>query len=95
MFPFPKATFRRLMIIGLPVAGDIKFLISLGIVSMWLIATLLAYIFGISLGLGLCGVWIAMMLDECIRAIILYCRLRKGIWRNRALIKEISCLNNR
>lgn len=53
---------------------------------MWIIATFLAYIFGIGLGWGIAGVWIAMMLDECIRAVIFYIRWKKGTWRNKALI---------
>ncbi len=78
--------FNMVLVRGMQAAGDIKFPISIGILSMWIIATFLSYIFGIGLGWGIAGVWIAMMLDECIRAVIFYIRWKKGTWRNRALI---------
>lgn len=73
--------FNMTIIRGMQAAGDIAFPISVGIVSMWIIATGLSYIFGISFGWGLQGVWIAMMLDECIRAVIFYLRWQRGTWR--------------
>ena len=78
--------FNMVLVRGMQAAGDIKFPIFIGILSMWIIATFLAYIFGIGLGWGIAGVWIAMMLDECIRAVIFYIRWKKGTWRNKALI---------
>lgn len=78
--------FNMVLVRGMQAAGDIKFPITVGILSMWVIATFLAYVFGISLGWGIGGVWIAMMLDECIRAVIFYIRWKKGSWRNKALI---------
>lgn len=78
--------FNMVLVRGMQAAGDIKFPISIGILSMWIIATLLSYIFGISLGWGIGGVWIAMMLDECIRAVIFYVRWKRGTWRNRTVI---------
>lgn len=71
---------------GLQAAGDIKFPVYLGIGSMWGVAALLAYILGIGLGWGLIGVWIAMALDECLRAVIVYIRWKKGSWRGKALV---------
>lgn len=78
--------FNMVLVRGMQAAGDIKFPIFIGILSMWIIATFLAYIFGIGLGWGIAGFWIAMMLDECIRAVIFYIRWKKGTWRNKALI---------
>ncbi|MGL6175174.1 MAG: MATE family efflux transporter, partial [Cellulosilyticaceae bacterium] len=71
---------------GLQAAGDIKFPVVLGIGSMWGVAALLSYVLGISLGWGLIGVWIAMALDECLRAIVVYTRWKKGSWRGKALV---------
>ena len=78
--------FNMVLVRGMQAAGDIKFPISTGIISMWAIATLLSYIFGIGFGWGIAGVWLAMMLDEVVRAIVFYIRWKKGSWRNRVVI---------
>lgn len=62
-------------------AGDIKFPVFLGVSFMWGVAVLFSYILGVVLGWGLVGIWIAMAMDECIRAIILFFRWRSGVWK--------------
>lgn len=79
-------SFNMVIIRGMQAAGDIKFPIVIGILSMWIIATVLSYVFGITFNWGIQGVWLAMMLDECIRAVIFYVRWQKGYWRNKKLI---------
>ena len=62
-----------------------------GLIVMWGVATLLSYIFGISLGWGLAGMWFAFLLDECIRAIIFVRRWRSKQWEGKSFtrIKKI------
>ncbi len=79
-------TFNLVLIRGMQAAGDIKYPIFVGISSMWAIATLFSYIFGVLFGWGLQGVWIAMMADECIRAVIFHLRWKSGKWRSRKMI---------
>lgn len=79
-------TFNLVLIRGMQAAGDIKYPIFVGISSMWAIATLFSYIFGVLFGWGLQGVWIAMMGDECIRAVIFHLRWKSGKWRARKII---------
>ena len=67
-------------------AGDTQYPVFIGILSMWGIATLFSYVFGNVLGWGLAGIWIAMALDECIRAIIFLIRFKRGGWRGKAII---------
>ena len=74
-------TFNMVIVKGLQVAGDIRYPTLIGILFEWVIATGLSYVLGITFGLGLAGIWIAMMIDECSRAIILYIRWKKGKWR--------------
>lgn len=62
-------------------AGDIKFPVLLGVGCMWGIAVLLSYILGVVFGWGLVGIWIAMALDECIRAVVLYFRWKSNVWK--------------
>lgn len=71
---------------GLKAAGDVNFPMVVGIVSMWGVSTFGAYIFGIVLDFGLAGIWLAMLLDEVLRAIIMIFRWRSGKWRDRLVI---------
>lgn len=74
------------MVRSLQAVGDIRFPVMLGIVSMWGIATLFSYIFGVVFGWGLIGVWIAMAMDEGIRAVLFIIRWYQGGWRQKQLI---------
>lgn len=71
---------------SLQATGDTKFPVMLGIVVMWIVAVGGSFIFGIVLGWGLVGVWIAMALDEIIRGICFFIRWRSGVWKKFDLI---------
>ena len=43
-------------------AGDAKFTMTVSILSMWFVRIALAYLIGVSLHVGLLGVWIAQTL---------------------------------
>lgn len=79
-------TFNLVIIRSMQAAGDIKYPVTIGIISMWGVAAFLSYVFGVVLGMGLVGVWIAMALDELLRAVLVYRRWKKGKWRGRALV---------
>lgn len=49
----------------------------------WVVAVGLSYILGVKMELGLVGIWIAMCLDECIRAVVFSLRFKSGGWRKR------------
>ena len=70
----------------LQAAGDIRIPVFVGVFGMWIFAVTLSYYFGIVLGWGLVGVWVAMAIDEIIRAIILVWRWQSNKWRGRSLI---------
>lgn len=74
------------MVRALQAAGDIKTPVTVGIGGMWFIAVFGAYILGIVLNFGLVGVWIAMALDEIIRALIFIYRWQSGRWQQKILI---------
>ena len=78
---------NMVMVMSLQAAGDIKWPVVTGLISMWLTATLGAYVFGIVLGWGLVGVWLAMCLDECLRAAVFIYRWHSGGWRKIKLIE--------
>lgn len=69
-------------------AGDVKFPTMLGIVSMWGVSALFAFILGICLGWGLVGVWIAMASDEILRGVIVFARWIKGTWRGKSVVSK-------
>ena len=77
---------NMVMVMSLQAAGDIKWPVTTGLISMWLTATLGSYILGIVCGLGLIGVWLAMCADEILRACVFIYRWRSGGWRKIKLI---------
>lgn len=80
-------TINIIMVSSLQAAGDIKFPVTLGIISNWLVAVTLSYFFGIVLGWGLVGVWAGMATDECLRGIIYMFRFGSGAWKKKNLIE--------
>lgn len=69
------------LVSALQAAGDIRFPVFTGIVSQWAIGVGVGYLLGVALGWGLCGLWIAFALDECLRGAIFLARWRSGKWR--------------
>lgn len=53
---------------------------------MWAISVPLAYFLGITLEFGLSGIWIAFIVDEWLRGIIMYIRWRSRVWEKKILI---------
>lgn len=86
---FGRAT-NLVIINSMRSAGDVKFPTYLGMASMWGVSVLFGYILGIKFNLGLVGIWIAMAMDEWLRAIIVYIRWQKGGWRGKSIVKRAS-----
>lgn len=70
----------------LQTAGDIRFPVTIGILSTWIVAVGLSWVFGIRLGWGIVGIWCAMAIDECLRAVLFILRWRAGGWREKNLV---------
>ena len=68
-------------------SGDVFFPFWTGVIVMWGVATLLSYVLGIGLGWGLVGIWLAMTLDELIRAAVFERRWRSRKWQNKAFTR--------
>jgi len=62
--------------------GDVRYPVVIGLLSMWSIQVGLSYVLGIGLGLGLVGIWIALALDESVRASLYIRRWRQGRWKS-------------
>ncbi|WP_354622720.1 MATE family efflux transporter [Psychromonas sp. MME2] len=72
--------FNLIFISSLKGAGDIAYPVKIGILSMWGISVLLAYLFGIVFAFGVLGVWMAIAADEWIRGVIMMFRWRSKKW---------------
>ncbi len=68
-------------------SGDVLFPFWTGVIVMWGVATLLAYVLGVWLGWGLVGIWLAMTLDELIRAAVFERRWHSRKWQNKAFTR--------
>ena len=65
---------------ALRATGDVYFPFIVGIIVQWAVGVCLGYLFGIVLGWGLIGMWIAFLLDEDIRGIIFVHRWNSLKW---------------
>lgn len=71
---------------ALQTAGDSIYPIIICIIFSWVLALGLGYVLAVPLEMGLVGIWIAMMLDECIRAVLFLFRWKTGKWKEKSLI---------
>ena len=78
--------FNIVIINSLHAAGDIKFPMFMGIICVFVVAVLFSYIFGISFGWGLAGIWIANAMDEWIRGLAMYFRWKSKKWQNKSFV---------
>lgn len=69
------------MVMALNAAGDVKAPVTVGVIFMWCVAVPGAWLLGVHFAWGLVGIWIAMALDECLRALIFLLRWKQGVWR--------------
>jgi putative MATE family efflux protein len=76
----PGRVFNVVVISSLRATGDVGFPIQMAVLSMWCVWVPLAWLLGIKLGLGLVGIWIAMITDEWLRGLLMYRRWKKRRW---------------
>lgn len=75
-----------IVIAALKGAGDVIFPVWVGVVSMWGIGVLFAYLLGNYWAFGLVGIWIATGLDEWVRGIIMLFRWQRGRWTTKSVV---------
>lgn len=69
-------------------AGDVMYPFWTGVIVMWLVATLGAYVLGVWWGWSLIGVWLAMALDELVRAAVFERRWKSRKWETKAFTRR-------
>lgn len=67
-------------------AGDAKMCMYISIASMWIFRIGFSYLLGKYFGLGVFGVWVAMVIDWCFRVICFIFRYVSGKWKRGALV---------
>ncbi|RGB64770.1 MULTISPECIES: MATE family efflux transporter [Oscillospiraceae] len=81
-------TINSIFVKALQAAGDVQFPVAAGVVSQWVISVGGGWLFGLCLGMGIAGIWLAMTIDECLRALVMFLRWRSGIWRTKVQVSE-------
>lgn len=61
-------------------ANDVKFCLVLSAISMWAVRIAPSYILARNFGLGVKGVWIAMVMDWCVRAVFFVIHYKREKW---------------
>ncbi|MDR3050846.1 MAG: MATE family efflux transporter [Oscillospiraceae bacterium] len=65
-------------------AGDARFPLLASCAGIWVFRVALAPVFVHTLGWGLNGAWLCIVLDQSLRALVVYARFRHGGWMRRA-----------
>ena len=80
IFLEPARAANVVLIGSLNAAGDVRFPVIIGIISMWVICVPLSYVVGVHFGFGLVGIWMVFILDEWLRAFLLLWRWKSRSW---------------
>jgi len=73
---------------ALRAGGDSKFTSVTAMLSMWLVRIVLGYLLGITFGMGIVGIWLAMNLEWGVRGIVFALRFRGDKWYRHKLIED-------
>jgi len=84
----PGRNFNVILIPALKGAGDVRYPVVIGIIFMWGVGVLGAWFFGIVLGWGLVGIYLALCCDEWTRGLLILRRWRSGRWRGRGFVSS-------
>ena len=78
-------TTNLVLIACLRASGDVYFPTACAIFSNWAISVAGAYLLAVVFNFGICGLWVALALDECIRGVMMIFRWKNGKWRTKSL----------
>ncbi|MGO0061609.1 MATE family efflux transporter [Brevibacillus fluminis] len=78
--------FNLILISSLRAAGDAKFPVYMGLLSMVGMSLPLGYVLAFHFELGLPGIWLAIACDEWTRGIIMFFRWRSRAWEKKGLV---------
>ncbi|HLM42980.1 MAG TPA: MATE family efflux transporter, partial [Myxococcaceae bacterium] len=78
--------FNLILVHALRAAGDARFTLYMGFVSMVCMSLPLGYFLVFRMNMGLAGVWFAVAADEWTRGISMWLRWRSRAWEKQALV---------
>lgn len=67
-------------------ASDVTFTMIVSVASMWIFRIFFGIILGKYVGMGVVGVWIAMVIDWAVRSVAFVIRYKSGKWKHPAII---------
>ena len=71
---------------ALRAAGDVKYTMITGILSMWMFRVLCSYFLAVVCNLGILGVWYGMFIDWGVRSLFFVIRYLSGKWQTKKVI---------
>ena len=80
-------SFNLVLVNSLRAAGDARFTVSMGFLSMVCMSLPLGYALVFHLHLGLAGVWLAIAADEWLRGLVFWYRWRSRAWETQSLVE--------
>lgn len=95
VFVEPGRAMNIVLMNSLKSAGDVRFPVIIGVISMWGISVALSYLLGIHVGLGLLGVWLAQGIDEWFRGFFAFRRWLGKPWERIAKVPALSSDSNK
>jgi Na+-driven multidrug efflux pump len=84
----PARALNLIVISALKGAGDVLFPVKMGILSMWGVGVLFAYLLGVHWGYGVVGIWFGVAMDEWVRGIIMVVRWQSEKWHKFIKVKS-------
>jgi putative MATE family efflux protein len=76
----PGRVFNLVIINSLRATGDARFPVQIAIFSQWLFSVPLCWLLGLKLHWGLPGIWVAMMIEEWFRGLLMARRWKQRRW---------------
>jgi Na+-driven multidrug efflux pump len=73
---------------ALRAAGDIRYVMVVSIVIMWLVRVIGSYIYAYALGFGVIGIWYGMVTDWFVRAAFYIVRWKRGRWQEKNILMD-------
>lgn len=81
----PLKALAMMIAFSLKATGDTVYPARVSVAINWLITLPLAWVLTFPVGFGLAGLWMALIIDEILRAATMYLRWQTGIWRMQAV----------
>ncbi|MBE8595661.1 MATE family efflux transporter [Xenorhabdus sp. BG5] len=85
VFLEPGRTFNIVMVNALRASGDARFPLYTALICMWGISIPVGYFLGITMGMGILGIWIGFFCDEWIRGLMNAWRWKSKRWQTKRL----------